>query len=131
MYCYYIMSKGTRRYRKRSRSRGKRRHKKGGNILSRALVPAALYFSQKHLHRSKRGKRKRSRKNRSRKRRGGNMNGGSPLSPASYGPSTGAGNSNIFKGSASMKKKVDVGNGAIGGNIAISGSLGANSKYFD
>ncbi len=119
------MSKGTRRYSKRSRSRGKRRHKKGGNVLSRALVPAALYFSQKRLQR---GKRKRSRKNRSRKRRGGNMNGGSPLSPASYGGSTGVGKSNLFKGSASMKKQANLLNGAIGGKVHLQASGGVHSN---
>ena len=120
------MSKGTRRYSKRSRSRGKRRHKKGGNVLSRALVPAALYFSQKRLQR---GKRKRSRKNRSRKRRGGNMNGGSPLSPASYGGSTGVGKSNLFKGSASMKKGAHVLGGALGGQFDVAVKGGIGSKY--
>jgi|TARA_Y100000592_G_C5416362_1_gene290833 hypothetical protein len=116
------MSKGTRRYHKRSKRRGKRRHKKGGNVLSRALVPAALYFSQKRLQRSKR---KRSRKNRS--RRGGNLKGGSPLSPAPVGVGSGSKN-NV----ANLKFKKNLGGSVLGGvaggnvDVSLKGGLRSN-----
>lgn len=119
------MSKGTRRY-GRSKKSGKRRHRKGGSVLSRALVPAALYLSQKRMQRRKS---RRTKKNRSRKRRGGyHMKGGmSPLSPGSYG-SQGSGKGNLVNVNFNKNLGASVGSGLASADVGINlkGKLGSN-----
>ena len=120
------MSKGTRRY-GRSKKSGKRRHRKGGSVLSRALVPAALYLSQKRLQRRKS---RRTKKNRSRKRRGGyGMKGGmSPLSPGSYGSSGSGSKGNLVNVNFNKNLGASVGSGLASADVGIKlkGKLGSN-----
>ena len=120
------MSKGTRRY-GRSKKSGKRRHRKGGSMLSRALVPAALYLSQKRMQRRKS---RRTKKNRSRKRRGGyGMKGGmSPLSPGSYGSSGSGSKGNLVNVNFDKNIGASVGSGlaSAGVGIKLKGKLGSN-----
>ena len=124
------MSKGTRRYHKRSRSKGRRKHKRGGNVLTRALVPAALYVSQKHLQGRKH---RRTKRRGSRKRRGGNQKGGMlPLSPGSVSKGVGGkSRGNVAK----FDIKKEIGGSALGGELKanLKGQLaaGVGSKFIN